>query len=30
MLFQVTANFVGKRNYSMDEIKAAAALGITG
>jgi tRNA (guanine6-N2)-methyltransferase len=27
--FSVTANFVGKRNYSMDEIKAAAALGIT-
>jgi tRNA (guanine6-N2)-methyltransferase len=28
--YSVTANFVGKRNYSMDEIKAAAALGING
>lgn len=27
--FSVTANFVGKRNYSMDEIKAAAAVGIS-
>jgi tRNA (guanine6-N2)-methyltransferase len=27
--FSVTANFVGKRNYSMDEIKAVVASGIT-
>jgi tRNA (guanine6-N2)-methyltransferase len=28
-LFSVTANFVGKRNYSSDEIKAAVAEGIS-
>jgi tRNA (guanine6-N2)-methyltransferase len=27
--FSVTANFVGKRNYSSDEIKAAVAAGVT-
>jgi tRNA (guanine6-N2)-methyltransferase len=27
--FSVTANFVGKRNYTMDEIKAAVAAGVT-
>lgn len=28
--FSVTANFVGRRNYSTDEIKAAVAMGIEG
>jgi tRNA (guanine6-N2)-methyltransferase len=27
--FSVTANFVGKRNYTMDEIKAVVAAGVT-